>query len=73
LKASGSGILVKAKRSGNGGFVVSATLLEDDCTSLGTSCSFFSSLSGEVTSTMIGSTILPGHKCCCIVQGEEKM
>jgi hypothetical protein len=62
LKVGGSGILVKAKRSGNGGFVVSATLLEDDCTSSGTSCSFVSSLSEEVTSAMIGSTILPDHK-----------
>jgi hypothetical protein len=62
LKAGGSGILVKAKCSRNGGFVVSATLLEDDCTFLGTSCSFVSSLSEEVTSAMIGSTILPDHK-----------
>jgi hypothetical protein len=62
LKASGSGVLVKAKRSGNGGFVVLASFPEDDCTYLGTSCSFVSSLSEEVTSAMIGSTILPDHK-----------
>jgi hypothetical protein len=57
LKAGGSGILVKAKCSENGGFVVSATVLGDDCTSLGTSFFFISSLSelGEVTSSMIGS------------------
>jgi hypothetical protein len=47
LKAGGSGILVKAKRSGNGGVVVSAALLEDDFTFSGTSCSFVSSLSEE--------------------------
>jgi len=62
LKAGGSGVLVKAKRSGNGGFVVSTALLEDDCTSSGTSCSFVSSLSKEVTSTMIGSMFLPDRK-----------
>jgi hypothetical protein len=62
LKAGGSGILVKAKRSGNGGFAVSAVVLEDDCTSLGTSCFFVSSLSEEVTSAMIGSTIFPNRK-----------
>jgi hypothetical protein len=64
LKAGGSGVLVKAKRSGNGGFVVSATVLEDDCTSLGTPCFFISSLSEseELTSSMIGSTIFPYHK-----------
>jgi hypothetical protein len=64
LKAGGSGILVKTKRSWNGGFVVSAVVLEDDCTSSGTSCFFISSLleSEEVTSSMIGSTIFPYHK-----------
>ena len=35
LKAGGSGVLVKAKFSGNG--VVSAALLEDDCTFSGAS------------------------------------
>jgi hypothetical protein len=62
LKVGGSGVLVKAKCSGNGGFAVSATLLEDDCTSSGTSCSFVCSLSEEVTSAMVGYTILPDHK-----------
>jgi hypothetical protein len=62
LKAGGSGILVKAKRLGTGRFFVSAALLEDDCTYSSTSCSFVSSLSEEVTSTMIGSTILPDRK-----------
>jgi hypothetical protein len=62
LKVGGSSVLVKAKCSGNGGFVVSAALLEDDCTSLGTSCFFVSSLSEEVTSTMMGYTILPDRK-----------
>jgi hypothetical protein len=62
LKDGGLGILVKAKRSGNGGFVVSVVVLEDDCTSSGTSCSFISSLLEEVTSAMIGSTILSDRK-----------
>jgi hypothetical protein len=64
LKAGGSGVLVKAKRSGNGGFAVSTTVLEDECTSSGTSCFFISSLleSEEVTLSMIGSTIFPDRK-----------
>jgi hypothetical protein len=62
LKEGGSGVLVKDECSRNGGFVVSTALLEDDCTSSGTSCSFVSSLSEEVTSAMVGSTILPDHK-----------
>jgi hypothetical protein len=64
LKADDSGVLVKAKRSGNGGSDVSAIVLEDGCTSLGESCFFISSLSEseEVTSSMIGSIILPDHK-----------
>jgi hypothetical protein len=62
LKAGGSGILVKDKRSGNGGFVVLEAMLEDDFTSSGTSFFFVSYLSEEVTSAMIGSTIFPYHK-----------
>jgi hypothetical protein len=62
LKVGGLGILVKDKCLGNGGFVVSTVVLEDDCTSLGTSCFFVSSLSKEVTSAMIGSTIFPDRK-----------
>jgi hypothetical protein len=64
LKVGGSGVLVKAKHSGNGGSIVSATIFEDDCKSSGESFFFISSLSEleEVTSSMVGSTIFPDHK-----------
>jgi len=61
LKAGGSGILVKAKRSGKGGSAVSAPLLEGGYTSLRELFFSVSSLLEleEVISSIMGSTIFP--------------
>ena len=57
-------VLVKTKCSGNGGSIISASLLEGGCASLCEFCFSVSSLSEleEVISSMIGSTIFPDLK-----------